>query len=454
MTGIAVIDDEATARKMTARILSKAGYRVETFDSGLPFLRKMEQKPFDVVFLDLKLPDMGGMEILSHIKLIHQWTQVIIVTGYGSIGNAVEATKEGAFHYLTKPCRGHDICLMAERAMEKIKLHQENDRLRSQVTEKNLLPGFIGNSKSMQTIFATISKVAQINCNVLLEAETGTGKQLTARAIHDLGPRSNAPFIYFNCGGFTEELICSELFGHERGAFTGADCCKAGLLESASGGTVLLDEVGEMPMSMQVKLLHVLQERQIMRVGGTRPIDLHIRIIAATNRDLKQEVQNGTFREDLYYRLNVVTIRLPRLVKRKDDIPLLIQHFITKVNKAYSVQIKGVTPRALELLMLYDYPGNVRELENIIQHAAALTDEEKLTPEDLPSHLHKLHFQDSSMGELLSMDELEKRHISNVLSKTQFNLKSAGEILKISRTTMWRKLKKYGISVKGNTEEK
>ncbi len=453
MTRIAVIDDEETARKMTGRILKKAGYSVETFESGLPFLRKMEQDPFDVVFLDLKLPDMGGMEILSHIKFIHHWTQVIIVTGYGSIDNAVEATKEGAFHYLTKPCRSHDICLMAERAVEKIVLHQENDSLRSQVKHPDLLPGFIGSSKAMQAIFSTISKVAQVNCNVLLEAETGTGKQLTARAIHDLGPRKDAPFVYFNCGGFTEELICSELFGHEKGAFTGADSCKIGLLESASGGTVLLDEIGEMPMSMQVKLLHVLQERQVMRVGGTRPVNLHIRIIAATNKDLKQEIRNGTFREDLYYRLNVVTIRLPRLIKRLDDIPLLIQHFITKVNKAYSKKIQGVTPQALELLMLYDYPGNVRELENIIQHAAALTEGKKLTPEDLPSHLHKLHFQNSSTEELLPMDELEKRHISKVLSKTKYNIRAAGEILRIPRTTLWRRLKKYGISVKENSSE-
>ena len=223
---------------MTGRILSRAGYSVETFASGLPFLQQMEQEPFDIVFLDLELPDMGGMEILSHIKFIHQGTQVIIVTGHGSINNAVEATQQGAFHYLTKPCRSHDLCLMAERAAEKINLHRENDRLRSQVGGESLLPGFIGSSKAMQAIFATIAKVAQVNCNVLLEAETGTGKQLTARAIHELGPRKNAPFVYFNCGGFTDELICSELFGHEKGAFTGADSCKIGLLESAAGGTV------------------------------------------------------------------------------------------------------------------------------------------------------------------------------------------------------------------------
>lgn len=445
MISIAVIDDEETARKMTSRILTKAGYTVEIFASGLPFLKKMEQEPFDVVFLDLQLPDMGGMEILSHIKLIHCWTQVIIVTGHGSIDNAVKATQQGAFQYLTKPCRSHDICLMAQRAEEKIDLHRENDRLRSQIGGQCLIPGFIGSSKAMQAIFATIDKVAQVNCNVLLEAETGTGKQLTAQAIHNLGPRKASPFVYFNCGGFTEELICSELFGHERGSFTGADSSKIGLLESAAGGTVLLDEISEMPLSMQVKLLHVLQERQILRVGGTRPIDLHIRIIAATNRDLKQRVAEGSFREDLYYRLNVVTIRLPRLSERRDDIPLLIHHFIKRVNKAFSREIKGITPAALELLMNYDFPGNVRELENIIQHAAALTDATRLMPEDLPARLRAVHCWDGYSEELVPLEQMEKQYLTKVLSKTGHNIKAAVGILGVPRTTLWRKIKKYGI---------
>ncbi len=447
MMNIAVIDDESTARKMVARILTRAGYVVESFAAGRPFLQKMEERPFDIVFLDLELPDMGGMEILSHIKAMHRETEVIIVTGHGSIGNAVEATKAGAYHYLTKPCRSHDLCLMAERAAEKISLHRENSRLRSKAADNDsLVPGFIGKSKAMQAIFATIEKVSQVNCNVLLEAETGTGKQLTARAIHDLGPRNNAPFVYFNCGGFTEELICSELFGHERGAFTGADSCKAGLFESADGGTVLLDEIGEMPLSMQVKLLHVLQERQVLRVGGTRPIDLNVRIIAATNRDLKQLISQGRFREDLYYRLNVVTIRLPVLSKRREDIPLLILHFIAKSNKAFSKSIKGISSPALDLLMHYSFPGNVRELENIIQHAAALTEADRLTPEDLPSRLRHLDVDNGFTDELLPLDEMEKRYIARVLSRTGNNIKKAGRILDMPRTTLWRRIKKYNLS--------
>jgi len=443
---VAVVDDEATALKMTGRLLSQAGYEVETFLAGLPFLKQMEEEPFDIVFLDLQLPDMDGLEILSHIKNLHRETEVIIVTGHGSIDNAVEATKEGAFHYVTKPCRAHDLRLMARRAAEKIQMHRENARLRSQVGGDAPIPGFIGSSKAMQAVFATIAKVAQVNCNVLLEAETGTGKQLTARAIHDLGPRRDKPFVYFNCGGFTEELICNELFGHEKGAFTGADRVKIGLFESAAGGTVLLDEIGEMPLSMQVKLLHVLQERQLFRVGGHRPIDLDIRIIAATNRDIKDLVARGAFREDLYYRLNVVTIRLPRLSERREDIPLLCNYFIGRANKAFGKKVEGISAQAMELLMQYTFPGNVRELENIIQHAVALTDGRKVTPEDFPARLRKLYAFDPGEDELLPLEEVEKRHIGRVLEATGHNLKTACQILNMPRTTLWRRIKKYGLS--------
>ena len=443
---IAVVDDELTARKMMCRILTQAGYSVEIFAAARPFLEHIATDPFDIVFLDLRLPDLGGIEILEHIKARHQRTEVIMVTGYGSIENAVEATKKGAFHYLPKPCRSRDLRKMAEQAAQRIHHHNKNKQIQSQAGEEIRFPGFIGSSKAMQAIFKTIDKVAQVNCNVLLAAETGTGKQLTARAIHELGPRKQAPFVYFNCGGFTEELICSELFGHEQGAFTGASVRKLGLFESASGGTVLLDEIGEMPLSMQVKLLHVLQERQILRVGGTKAIDLNIRIIAATNKDLEKLIEQSQFREDLYYRLNVVTIRLPKLCERREDIPLLIQHFITKVNKAFLKNIKTISPQAMDLLMQYSFPGNVRELENIIQHAAALTEEDQLFPEDLPFRLQKLNLQNNFYETLIPLDEMEKEYISRVLTKTDHNLKAAGEILKMSRTTLWRRIKKYKLS--------
>ncbi len=446
MIRVAVIDDEPTAVKLMGRFLQQEGYAVQIFGEGQSFLEAMEQDPFDMVFVDLQLPGMSGIEILDQIKGLHSDTEVVIVTGHGSIDNAVEATKKGAFHYLPKPCRKHDLCLMARRAADKIRLRRENTRLRANAGNDTLLPGFIGRSKPMLAIFDTISKVAQVNCNVLLEAETGTGKQLTARAIHDLGPRREAPFVYFNCGGFTEELICSELFGHEKGAYTDAGSCKAGLFETAAGGTVLLDEIGEMPLSMQVKLLHVLQERQILRVGGTTPIDLNIRIIAATNRDLKEMIREKRFREDLYYRLNVVTIRLPKLFERQEDLPLLVHHFIQKANRGFGKKIQGISPDALDILMHYNFPGNVRELENIIQHASALTEGKQLTVADLPGWLRKMHLHDGFTEDLLPLDEMEKRYISRVLSKTGHNIKAAGKILQISRTTLWRRIKKYNLS--------
>ncbi|WP_457573877.1 sigma-54-dependent transcriptional regulator [Desulfolithobacter sp.] len=453
MIRIAVIDDEATARRMIKRFLEQAGFEVEVFNAGEPFLVRMQENPFDIVFVDMQLPGISGMDVLHQLRLTSPETEAIIVTGHGSIENAVEATKEGAFYYLTKPCRKHDICLMAERAAEKVRLRQENKALRGTMDQHCLIPGFIGNSKSMRAIFETIRKVAQVNCNVLLEAETGTGKQLTARAIHELGPRKKCPFVYFNCGGFTEELICSELFGHEKGSFTGAVSTKIGLFESASGGTVLLDEIGEMSLSMQVKLLHVLQERQLLRVGGTRPIDLNIRIIAATNRDLQEQIREGLFREDLYYRLNVVSIHLPRLVERREDIPLLVQHFIEKSNRAFEKKIKGITPEALNLLMQYHFPGNIRELENIIQHAVALTESDKLTARDLPPHLLELAWDDILVQEMLPLDEMEKRYIKKVLKKTGYNMKAASKILKMSRTTLWRRMKKYGLTSGATTDQ-
>jgi two-component system, NtrC family, response regulator AtoC len=277
-------------------------------------------------------------------------------------------------------------------------------------------------------------------------AETGTGKQMAARAIHALSPRKEKPFVYFNCGGFNEELISNELFGHEKGAFTGADNVKPGLFEAANGGTVLLDEIGEMPLSMQVKLLHVLQERQVIRLGGVRPIDLDIRIIAATNKELEGLITSGRFREDLFYRLNVVNIRLPRLADRRDDIPLLIAHFLEKFNLAFNKQIVRVAPQAMELLNHYEYPGNVRELENIIQRAVALAESDEIRIVDLPSKFQKMAKDAIRLDELLPLEEVEKRHILRVLEATDNNMNLSGKILNISRTTLWRRMRKLGVS--------
>jgi transcriptional regulator with PAS, ATPase and Fis domain len=307
------------------------------------------------------------------------------------------------------------------------------------------MSAIIGTSPAIQNLLSMIQKVAPVDCSVVLQGASGTGKALAARAIHQLSRRKDHPFVSFNCGGFTEELISSELFGYEKGAFTGATATKIGLLEAGSGGTVFLDEVGEMPLSMQVKLLHVLQEKCILRVGGIRPIDLDIRIIAATNRDLKHEVAEGKFREDLYYRLNVVGISLPALNERSEDIPLLVKHFIEKHCLAFRKPVNGIQQQALQILVNYTFPGNVRELENIIQRAVALTEYDQIGPQDLPLDLQQLEF-DAIEGEgLLPLDELEKRYISRVLERTGYNKGLTAQILNIPRTTLWRKLREYKL---------
>ncbi|MFZ5759610.1 MAG: sigma-54-dependent transcriptional regulator [Thermodesulfobacteriota bacterium] len=445
MMRIAVIDDEKISAQLVKRVLDQEGFEVETFPAGLPFLARMRQQPFHIVFIDLQLPDIDGLTILRKVKEIREETEAIIITGHGSLETALAATDQGAFHYINKPCKRQDIRLLAQRVREKIELTEENRRLKMTVGRDSIIPGFIGVSPAMQDIFAMIRKLAMVNCNVLLQAETGTGKQMVARAIHALSPRTDQPFVYFNCGGFTEELISSELFGHEKGAFTGATGTKAGLFETANNGTVLLDEIGEMPASMQVKLLHVLQERQIMRVGGTRPIDLDIRIIAATNKNLEEAIRDGRFREDLYFRLNVVGLHLPRLAERGDDIPLLISHFIEKFNRAFHKQVKKVSPRAMEVLAAYDYPGNVRELENIIQRAVALTDSEEIRVRDLPTGLRQSTTDEEDVAALLPLEEVEKQHIATVLAKTNYNKNLASLILNLPRTTLWRRMKKFHL---------
>lgn len=442
---IAIVDDEITVCRRLSHALAKEGYLVEAFTSGQAFLDVMSRSPFDVVFTDLRLPDFDGMEILSRTKALRADTEVIVITGFGSIDSAIQAIKEGAYYYTTKPLRLNEIRALAKGAIEKLMLREENVRLREALKGEDQLSAIVGNSPPIQSLFSMIQKVAPVDCNVLLQGASGTGKALVARAIHQLSPRKSRPFVSFNCGGFTEELISSELFGYEKGSFTGATVSKVGLLESGSGGTVFLDEVGEMPFSMQVKLLHVLQEKCILRVGGIRPIDLDLRIIAATNRDLKHEVASGNFREDLFFRLNVVTIQLPQLNERKEDIPLLVKHFIKKYSLAFHKPVVDIQSQALQLLINYSYPGNVRELENIIERAVALTDSDHIRVPDLPEDLQQLEL-DIIQGEgLLSLEEIERRHIARVLEKTGYNKSLTAQILNIPRTTLWRKMKEYKL---------
>jgi len=442
---IAVVDDEELARRRLAEALSRDGYAVETFADAPSFLSRSENAPFDAVLMDLMLPGMTGLEALKSLKLAGADAELILVTGHGGLDTAIEAIKLGAFHYLAKPVKLAEVRSLVKSACEKAALGRENRLLRQALREQSGLESMIGTSASMRQVFEMIRKIAPVDCNVLIQGASGTGKALAARAIHRLSARREESFVSFNCGGFTEELIASELFGHEKGAFTGAGATRIGLLESAGSGTVFLDEIGEMPPSMQVKLLHVIQERRILRVGGSKPIDLDIRVIAATNRDLKQEVARKSFREDLYYRLNVVGIRLPGLTERREDIPLLIRHFLDKYSLLFHKAVDRVEPQALQTLMRYDFPGNVRELENIVERAVALCDAGSITVADLPQDLQQMDF-DSVEGErLLSLEEMERGHLARVLARTGRNKGLAAQILDIPRTTLWRKLKQYKL---------
>ncbi|EKO39823.1 MAG: response regulator (CheY-like receiver, AAA-type ATPase and DNA-binding domain containing protein) [Solidesulfovibrio magneticus str. Maddingley MBC34] len=442
---LAVVDDEATVRKRLTEAFVRSGYAVETFAEAEAFLERAAKAPFDAVLLDVRLPGIDGLEALGRLKKQGADTEVILVTGHGGLETAIEAIKAGAYHFVTKPAKLAEIRNLVKGACEKVAIGRENRRLRQALREETGLESMIGASSAMREVFELIRKIAPVGCNVLVQGASGTGKALVARAIHRLSPRRDQAFVSFNCGGFTEELISSELFGYEKGAFTGAAATRLGLLESAAGGTVFLDEIGEMPPAMQVRLLHVIQERQILRVGGTRPIDLDIRIIAATNRDLKQEVAKGLFREDLYYRLNVVGIQLPRLAERQEDIPLLARHFLDKYSLLFHKAVREIGPRAMQILMGYGFPGNVRELENIVERAVALCDAETLSMADLPRDLQQMDFASVEGERLESLEEMERRHIARVLERTGRNKGLAAQILAIPRTTLWRKLKQFEL---------
>ncbi|MCB2185144.1 MAG: sigma-54 dependent transcriptional regulator [Deltaproteobacteria bacterium] len=442
---VAIIDDEPMVLKRLERALEKEGFAVECFPDGRPYLERLAREPFDIIFTDLRMPGPDGMEVLKESKARREASEVIVITGHGTIESAIQAMKLGAYHYVTKPFKLEEIRHLTHTAWEKIKLRLEDQPAQEEAGRSGSFQRFIGGSPAMREVYSMIQKVALVDCNVLVEGESGTGKELAARAIHDLSPRAGRPFVSFNCGGFSEELITNELFGHEKGSYTGASATKIGLLESAAHGTVFLDEIGEMPLSMQVKLLHVIQDKRILRVGGTKPISLDIRIISATNRNMKNAVAEGTVREDLFYRLNVVTLRLPRLAERREDIPLLVAHFCHTYSQAAKKAKPCISEEAMDLLLNYSFPGNVRELENIIERAVALADDQIIKVHDLPPDLQSLEFRSYEGEELLSLEEMERRHIAKVMEKAGHNKGLAGKILGLPRTTLWRKLKKYSL---------
>ncbi|MBN2032248.1 MAG: sigma-54-dependent Fis family transcriptional regulator [Deltaproteobacteria bacterium] len=443
---VAVVDDEPLALKSISRILGRRGHEVEVFESPYQALDRMFQSPFHIVMTDIRMPEMNGMELLERIKARFPETQVILFTGYASVDDAVKAIKQGAFYYVEKPLTPDKILSVLKRAADKIFLMAENKKLKEELLKKDNTRGILGISSEIRELIKVINKVAKIDCNVLIQGESGTGKELVARAIHHGSLRKEKPFVAFNCGGFTEELAANELFGHEKGAFTGADSVKSGLFEAAQGGTVFLDEIGEMSLSTQVKLLRLIQERKLFRVGGAKPVSLDVRLVSATNKDLEHEVKAGRFREDVFFRLKVVVIRIPPLREHKEDIPQLVEHFISYYNRLYNKDVEGLTDHAMETLMRYSFPGNVRELEHMVCSAVALGEKRWLRADDLPEDLRLLDVDTVLRDDLTTLAKQERAHIVRVLEATNYNKVRAAGILGIPRTTLWRKMKKLGIS--------
>jgi DNA-binding NtrC family response regulator len=418
-------------------------------ESGVSALKRLAAGEFGVVVTDLKMKQVDGMEVLARTKERYPNTEVIMVTAYATVATAIEAMQKGAYHYIPKPYKIDEVRMVVGRALEKKQLRDELQELKRDYRARLSSPLLIGKSRKMQELIELVSQVAPTDCSVLIFGETGTGKELIARTLHALSKRGEARFLAFNCGAFTEELLTNELFGHEKDAFTGATSTKVGLLEAASGGTVFLDEIGDMPPSMQTKLLRVIEEKSLLRVGGTQAIPVDIRIVAATNKDLNREVEAGRFRKDLFYRLNVVSLRLPPLAERRDDIPLLAHHFLARYAKAQEKGIEGISDEAMETLVHYEYPGNIRELENLMERAVALCNGPAILPKHLPQELAKVCFRvyrTPGSSRLPTLEENESEYVRWVLKEVDGNKTRAAEVLGIDRVSLWRKLKRWGLA--------
>jgi DNA-binding NtrC family response regulator len=444
---ILVVDDEAIARENLEHILRKEGYDVATADSGMSALKKLANTEFDLVMTDLKMKQVDGMEVLARTKEQFPDTEVVMLTAYATVATAIEAMQKGAYHYIPKPYKIDEVRMITKRALEKRALKDELRVIRQDYCRRVGIPFIVGKSPKMQEIIEMVTQIAPADCSVLIFGETGTGKELLARAIHQQSNRAEERFLAFNCGAFTEELLTNELFGHEKDAFTGATTTKIGLLEAANRGTVFLDEIGDMPASMQVKLLRVIEEKSLLRVGGTQPIKVDIRIVAATNKDLNKEVETGGFRKDLFYRLNVVSLCLPPLAERRDDIPLLAHHFLARYAEAQGKSIKGFSDEAMEILVNYEYPGNIRELENIVERAVVLCNEEEILAKHLPQELgqYALKVYRQASQRFPTLEENEVEYVSWVLKQVDGNKTRAAEVLGIDRVSLWRKLKRWGL---------
>lgn len=444
---ILIVDDEKVALKNLEHVMKKEGYEVIGTQSGQNALRLLEEQRFDVVLTDLRMERVDGMQILKRCRELYPDAEVIMITGYATLESAVDAMRQGAFYYIAKPFKLDEVRKVVKEAYEKVRLKKENAQLREQIDNYQGKVKIITQDSNMQRLLETARQIAPTDCNVLISGESGTGKELFARYIHSYSKRSENPFFAINCGAFTEELLGNELFGHEKGAFTGATTMKKGLIEMASGGTLFLDEITEMSPSMQVKLLRVIQEREMFRLGALEPIKVDVRFIAATNRDIQDAIKNGQFRQDLYFRLNVVSLYIPPLSERKEDIPLLSYYFLKKYATIMKKDVTEISSDVIAILMNYDFPGNVRELENIIERGVALTTGRSIELSHLPEDLRELNIRTfrKKEGKIPSLEEQEMAYIKWVLSEVGGNKTLAAQILGIDRVSLWRKLKKYEL---------
>ncbi|MGB9663488.1 MAG: sigma-54-dependent transcriptional regulator [Ignavibacteria bacterium] len=437
---ILIVDDEKIVRDSLTHWFEEDGYQVSSAADAFDVLKDLQPGKYDIMLVDIKMPKMSGLELLEKVKEIDPECIVIIITAYASVPSAVQALKNGAFDYVTKPIDPDELSHLIKNAIKQKALKQENIALKTSIDEIFNLEGLIGESPEMKKVFDLIKIVAPQDTTVMIRGESGTGKELIARAIHMNSPRRYYPIIPVNCGAFTETLLESELFGHEKGAFTGAQYRRKGKIEMANGGTLFLDEVGSVSPKMQVELLRVLENKQFTRVGGTEIVKVDFRLISATNENLEKLVEEGKFREDLYYRLNVFTIYVPPLRERRSDIPILANHFVQKFARQMNKPILKISDEAMEILLNHSWPGNVRELENAIERAMVVGKPPEIKPSDLPFHLEKINSIESD-----SLEEIEKNHIQRVLRKYDWNISKASAALNIDRVTLYNKIKKYGL---------
>lgn len=449
-TTILLVDDEKSIRETLKILLEDAGYKVLLAKDGFEALEYLKDYIIDILITDLRMPKMDGIELMEKALEIYPYIQIIFISAYADIKCAVKAIKMGAFDYIQKSFCVEELLVTVEKAVERKRLIEENYKLRKQIEKSYQYDGVIGKSEKMQLLFSMVDRIASSRATVLLTGESGVGKEVFAKLIHKKSSRRDKKFVTINCGAIPENLIESELFGHEKGAFTGASYTKIGKFEQANGGTIFLDEIGELPLSMQVKFLRVLQERQFERVGSLKSINVDVRVIAATNKDLLEEVKKGNFREDLYYRLNVVNIKIPPLRERKDDIPLLAEKFLDEFSKEYNKKLKLIDIETMNILVQHPWKGNVRELRNVIERSVVVAEEneEILSNHHLPSEIiGQENISESRWKEGITLKEFEKILIINTLKKVNGNKSKAAEILGIKRQTLYNKIKEYNIDL-------